>query len=230
MSTAYDTCFARLAEEAEVDILLVGDSAANVLFGMESTQELSSEIMALLVRAVSKGAPNTHIVADMPYTSVQNAKTALRDALFFLKQGAHSVKVEGTPKPILETLIQNGIPVMGHLGLLPQTATSLKQVGVKEEEALLEQAFYLESIGVFSVVLEHIDYSMAKKVTESLSVPTIGIGAGSDVSGQVLVCYDLLGMNKGPLPPFVKEFGQVQDSIQKGFRQYAQAVREKKFP
>ena len=230
IATAYDTCFARLAEKAGIDLLLVGDSAANVLFGMEETKEISSNVMSLLVGAVSKGAPNTHIVADMPYSSMQNPEVALRDAHFFLEKGADSVKVEGTPKAILEHLRQNNIPVMGHLGLLPQTAQSLKQVGKEEENTLVKQASYLESIGVFSLVLEHLNHSIAKKITEFLSIPTIGIGAGKDVSGQVLVCYDLLGLSKDPLPPFVKSFAQVGEAIEEGFRQYSQAVRNKNFP
>ncbi len=232
MVTAYDVCFASIAESAGVDIILVGDSLANVMLGKNRTSELKTETMLLFVEAVANGAKDTHIVADMPYLSYNTVDDALRNAKSYMEAGAHSVKLEGLKPEIIEALIGENIPVMGHLGLLPQTATSLKQVGAnnKSAEQIFEEAKALESLGTYAMVLEHMDFQLGKKITHSLNIPTIGIGAGPDTSGQVLVMHDLLGLRKKKLPPFAKKFGNLFEAAQEAFMNYAAAVREGSFP
>jgi 3-methyl-2-oxobutanoate hydroxymethyltransferase len=230
--TAYDAPFAHRAELAGVDVILVGDSLANAVLGYESTRDIGMDAMLLFVGAVARGARNTHIIADMPYGSDLDVDQAVMHAHQFLAAGAHSVKVEGAKLEVAKAFREAGIPLVGHLGLLPQTATSFKQVGrdPAEQKLLLEQALALEAEGVFAVVLEHIPATLGTTLTQRLAIPTIGIGAGPDTDGQVLVLHDLLGLSSRALPPFAKAFAEVGKAVEAGIANYAQAVRSKTFP
>ena len=193
VATAYDFPFARILEEAGVDIVLVGDSLANVVLGMSSTREIGMNEMEVFVAAVVRGASNTHVTADMPYGSDFSPELALLNAKKFMDLGASSVKLEGTKLEVIRVLVQAGIPVMGHLGVLPQTATSFRKVGHEgaSRDQLLQDARCLQDAGVFSMVLENVDADAAQQIAGALSVPTIGIGSGNGVTGQVHVLHDL---------------------------------------
>ncbi len=230
--TAYDACFASIAEQANVDAILVGDSLANVILGREKTNEVDMDTMCLFVKAVTCSTFHTHIIADMPSGSYSTPKDAVLNAKRFKQLGAHAVKIEGCLPEVVKAMVEAEIPVMGHLGLLPQTATSLKQVGSHEKEGLkiIEEAKSLEQAGIYSLVLEHLNFNVAQQITQSLSIPTIGIGAGSHTNGQVLVLHDVLGLNGSPLPPFAKAFAKVREASLKGIKGYASAVRDQSFP
>ena len=230
--TAYDAAFARIAEDAGVDAILVGDSLANVMLAKKSTREIDMSVMEIFVAAAVAGANNTHIIADMPFGSYPDPKTALENAQRFISLGAHSVKLEGHHQDIIRVLTENGIPVVGHLGLLPQTAVSLSQVGntKKEKDNIRNAARKLEQDGVIAIILEHLSFNLAEEVTLSLSIPTIGIGAGNKVNGQVMVLHDLLGIKPGALPPFAKKFADVYETSLKGLQDFSAAVRNETFP
>jgi len=230
MVTVYDTAFARMAEAAKIDMLLVGDSAANVMLGMERTAGISMEAMCLFTSAVKRGAPNSYIISDMPFGSDSEPKIALQNATRLIEAGASAVKIEGVPLPSLRAIREKGIDLVGHLGLLPQTATSFKQVGKSEEEAekIFEQAKILDSLEPCSIVLEHIPEELGKKVSLATNAPTIGIGAGSHTDGQVLVMHDILGMHQLKLPPFAKKFANLWDMGVNAFCDYKNWVNEKK--
>lgn len=235
MATAYDFFFARILEEAGVDLLLVGDSAAQVMFGLPSTREITVTDMLLLVGAAARGAPNTHVVADMPYGSDFEPQKAIEAGRRFLAAGALSVKLEGAKVEVVQALVAAGIPVMGHLGLLPQTAASFKQVGhgAGERETLLHEAQALVEAGIYALLLEHLDFTLAAAISSAVRVPTIGIGAGNGVGGQVLVLHDLLGMQADAnrkLPPFARRFADLRSPALMGLRDYCRAVRDRTFP
>lgn len=224
--TAYDFAFARMAEEAGIDQILVGDSLANVMLGYPSTRDIGMAEMILFTRAVAKGAPNTHIIADMPYLSDGDPETAMENAKRLLEVGAHSVKLEGAKINVIEALIKKGIPVMGHLGLLPQTAESFKQYGKTEAEAdqLLKEALAIDKLGVYSMVLEHVPESLGSLISQRVSATTIGIGAGRNTDGQVLVLHDVLGINGGKIPPFAKKFADVFEVGVRGISDYIRSI------
>ena len=232
VATAYDYPFARILEEAGVDVILVGDSLANVVLGFSSTREVGMDVMSVFVAAAARGAPHTHIVADMPYGSDATPVVAVTNARRFLSLGAHSVKLEGAKMEAVAALIAEGIPVVGHLGLLPQTAKSLRQVGheLSERDDVLRSAEALAKAGAAALVLEHMDFALADEVTRRIPIPTIGIGAGAGVNGQVLVLHDILGLNFRPLPPFAKAFASLRESALQGMREYCEAVRSGSFP
>ncbi len=232
MVTAYDACFGSIAEDAGVDIILVGDSLANVVLGKKSTREIGTDIMALFVEAVVNGTSNTHITVDMPYNSYTDPKVGIENAKRFMDLGAHSVKIEGDDLSVIEAILNKGIPVMGHLGVLPQTATSLKKVGFEavEQQATLEIAKRLDDMGIFSLVLEHMSFDLAETITEAISVPTIGIGAGPRVNGQVLVLHDVLGLGTKKIPPFAKKFINLRNLALKGLLDFKEAVQNRNFP
>jgi 3-methyl-2-oxobutanoate hydroxymethyltransferase len=232
MVTAYDVFFASVAEQSGVDVILVGDSAANAVLGKKSTREINMDVMAIFLEGVAAGCQSTHITADMPHDSYPNPEMALKNASRFMSLGAHSVKLEGFHPEIVKILRENGIPVFGHLGLLPQSAQSLKKVGLEapEQQRLLREARHLDQAGVIALVLEHMNSQLAGQITRSCSAPTVGIGAGPQVNGQVLVLHDLLGMNTRPLPPFAKRFADVKQTALEGLRNYTEAVRRKEFP
>jgi 3-methyl-2-oxobutanoate hydroxymethyltransferase len=229
MVTVYDVAFARMAEAAKIDMLLVGDSAANVMLGMNRTANISMEAMCLFTNAVKLGASNSYIVSDMPFGSDAEPKTAVRNAEKLLEAGADAVKIEGLPLESLNAIREKGIEVVGHLGLLPQTATSFKQVGQSEEEAdkIFEQAQILDGLEPCAIVLEHVPDSLGKKISQATNAPTIGIGAGKQTDGQVLVMHDILKMHPFKLPPFAKSFANFWDAGVNAFCEYKNWVNEK---
>jgi 3-methyl-2-oxobutanoate hydroxymethyltransferase len=239
MVTAYDAPSGRLADAAGADLILVGDSAAMTVLGHDSTVPATMEEMLVLTRAVTRGARRPLVVADMPFGSFQvSDEEAMHNAIRFVKDaGADAVKLEGAG-PMLErvrALIGGGIPVMGHLGLTPQSATMLggfKAQGrtAAKAERLYEDALALEAAGCFSIVLEAVPAPIATRVTEALKVPTIGIGAGAGCDGQVLVWHDLLGLYDGHAPRFVKQYAQLAAEIQRAVEEYVGDVRERRFP
>lgn len=224
--TAYDYGFAKIAESAGIDQILVGDSLANTMLGYKSTKCVGMNEMQIFVAAVCRGAPNTHVIADMPYLSYKDPATALENARKFINLGASSVKLEGFYPDIIETLRKNGIEVCAHLGLLPQTATSFKQVGKTEDEAerILREAKAIDEIGAFECVLEHIPEALGKRVTEAVKLITIGIGAGHETDGQVAVLHDTLGITDGKIPPFATKFCDIFRLAGSGIRDYIVSV------
>ena len=220
--TAYDYNSAKIIEECGIEMILVGDSLANVMLGYERTEEVSMEEMLVFTRGVVRGARNTHIIADMPHNSYLNPEMALENARKFLNEGANSVKLEGLMPNVIEHLVKNNIPVIGHLGLLPQTAISRKQVGKTEEEAQLlkDSAKQIEDLGVFAFVLEHIPGALGKEISETSNIPTIGIGAGPHCNSQVMVFHDVMGIPGGKYPPFSRQFANLHEEISKACKAY----------
>tara|TARA_Y100000310_G_C20703003_1_gene831842 strand:+ start:11269 stop:11973 length:705 start_codon:yes stop_codon:yes gene_type:complete len=228
MLTAYDYPSASIADKANVDLILIGDSAANVIHGLKSTKQIGMDEMLLHTKAVARVKPKAKIIADMPYKSYSNSKVALKNAKKFLKEGADAVKIEGAKIKVIETLVKNKIKVMGHLGYLPQSG---KPKIAKQETKLLAQAKKLQKAGCLWIVLELVPEKIAKKITEEISVPTIGIGAGKYCSGQVLVFHDLLGLNPSNFKPkFLKQYASLGKESVKAVKKYAIEVREGKFP
>jgi len=239
MVTAYDAPGGRLADEAGTDLILVGDSAAMTVLGHDSTVPATMEEMVMLTRAVTRGARRPLVVADMPFGTFQvSDEDALRNAIRFVKEaGADAVKLEGAGPMLsrVQAIVGAGIPVMGHIGLTPQSATMLggfKAQGRSADKArqLLADARALEAAGCFALVLEAVPAPVAARITETLSIPTIGIGAGADCDGQVLVWHDLLGLYQGRTARFVKRYAEVADVIRQALEAYAADVRERRFP
>lgn len=240
MVTAYDYPGARHAEAAGVDLILVGDSLGNVVLGYDSTAPVTLADMIHHGRAVRRGAPETFVVVDLPFGTYQTgAGDAMRAAVQVIQQtGADAVKMEGATPEILEAvtvLTRNGIPVMGHVGLMPQTATAqggLKVQGRDEEGArrTLGGALALQEAGAFSVVLEAIPARLARLITERLAVPTIGIGAGVHCRGQVLVYHDLLGLYEGDEKKLAKRYAELGRASREALEAYAREVRAREFP
>lgn len=228
--TCYDYSFASLMD-GKVDILLIGDSLGNVVLGYDRTRHVTMADMLRHTAAVSRGASHTLIAADLPYGSYETAKEALKNSHALLKAGAHAVKPEHKPE-IAAFLVKEGVPVMGHIGLLPQTATKYGVQGKDEAAAkqLVKDAKALERAGVFSLVLESIPSSLAREITHGVSVPTIGIGAGPDCDGQVLVSYDMLGLFTKFKPKFVRRYAQLDREIVRAVEQYTQDVKKGAFP
>ena len=227
MITSYDFAFAQMAEAAGIDQILVGDSLANTMLGYKSTREIGMEEMLIFVAAVCRGAPNTHVVADMPYMSDKDPQTAYDNAKRFMDLGASSVKLEGTPEGVIEFLRSKDIPVCAHLGLLPQTAENFKQKGRTEEEAAAIEAAakFVDSLGCFEMVLEHIPEELGTKITREVSAATIGIGGGKFTNGQVLVMHDALGMHPRKIPPFATKFVDMYSLGVKGISDYIASVK-----
>jgi 3-methyl-2-oxobutanoate hydroxymethyltransferase len=239
MVTAYDAPSGRLADAAGADLVLVGDSAAMTVLGHDSTVPATMEEMLVLTRAVTRGARRPLVVADMPFGSFQvSDEEALHNAIRFVKEGgADAVKLEGAGTMLsrVQALVGAGVPVMGHLGLTPQSATMLggfKAQGRTAEKAvrLYEDALALEAAGCFSIVLEAVPAPVAARITEALAVPTIGIGAGDGTDGQVLVWHDLLGLYAGHAPRFVKRYADLATEIERALSAYVADVREHRFP
>jgi 3-methyl-2-oxobutanoate hydroxymethyltransferase len=239
MVTAYDAPSARLADAAGVELILVGDSAAMVMLGHDSTVPASMDEMMMLTRAVVRGAKRPIIVADMPFGSFQvSDEHALENAIRFVKDGgAAAVKLEGAGRSLsrVRTIVDAGIPVMGHIGLTPQSATALggfKAQGRTAAKArkLVDDALALQAAGCFSLVLEAVPSAVAVEVTRRLTIPTIGIGAGPACDGQVLVWHDLLGLYEGRAPRFVKRYAEVGVEIKRALEAYADDVRSGRFP
>jgi len=239
MVTAYDFPSGRIADEAGVELVLVGDSAAMVVLGNESTVPVTMEELLMLTRAVTRGATRPLVVADMPFGSFQvSDEVAVANAVRFVKEaGADAVKLEGAGPTLsrVQAIVGAGVPVMGHVGLTPQSATMLggfKAQGRTAEKAerLYEDALALEAAGCFAVVLEAVPAAVAGRVTGALSVPTIGIGAGVACDGQVLVWHDLLGLYAGKAPRFVKRYADLAGEAKRALEAYVDDVREGRFP
>jgi 3-methyl-2-oxobutanoate hydroxymethyltransferase len=240
MVTAYDAPGARFAEDAGVDVILVGDTAAMVVLGHEGTTvPVTMDEMLFLTRTVAHAARHPIVIGDMPFGSYQvSDEDAVRNAIRFVKEaGAEAVKLEGAGPSVsrARAIVEAGIPVMGHVGLTPQSATQLggfKTQGKTAEKAreLVEGALALEEVGCFSVVLEAVPSPVAAEITRRLSVPTIGIGAGPDADGQVLVYHDLLGLSEGHLPRFVKRYANLSREIRDALEHYVHEVRTGTFP
>jgi 3-methyl-2-oxobutanoate hydroxymethyltransferase len=237
--TAYDAPSARLADAAGVDMVLVGDSAAMTVLGHDSTVPITVDEMLMLTRAVTRGARRPFIVADMPFGSYQVSNTsALENAVRFVKEaGADAVKLEGAGPTLarVAALVDAGIPVMGHIGLTPQSVTMLggyKAQGRTAAEAnkLRAAAIALESAGCFALVLEAIPAAVAAHITGALRIPTIGIGAGVDCDGQVLVWHDLLGLTSGHVARFVKQYADIGGAVLTALTAYVADVRNSRFP
>ena len=239
MVTAYDASSARLADTAGIDVILVGDSAAMTMLGHDSTVPVTMDEMVMMTRAVTRSTVRALVVADMPFGTYQPSdEQAVTNAIRLVKDGgADAVKVEGAGRirRRIRAILAAGIPVMGHVGLTPQSVTKLggyRARGRTASEALAihEAARSLERAGCFCVVLEAIPPPVAEQISESLTVPTIGIGAGAGCDGQVLVWHDLLGLTTGHVPKFVKAYAALAGTIDKALRDYAAEVRSGTFP
>ncbi len=236
MLTAYDYPTAKLAAEAGVDVLLVGDSLGMVVLGYESTVPVTLEEMLHHTKAARRGAPDVHLVADLPYLADATPERALAAAGRLVKEGgADSVKLEGAKLEVVRALVGAGVPVLGHVGLTPQTASSLggyKVQGrnVAAAKQLLEDALALEEAGVWGVVLEMVPAQLADLISQELSVPTIGIGAGGGTDGQVLVFHDLIGVFDRFKPRFVKRYLEGGELIRQAIANYVGDVRGGRFP
>lgn len=239
MITAYDYPSAKLAEQAGADIILVGDSLGMVVLGYDSTIPVTLSDMIHHTKAVSRGAPNTFIVADMPFATYHgSADRTLENAARLMQEGrAHAVKLEGGRKILdhVETCITAGIPVMGHLGLTPQSVLQIggwKVQGRNAEQAqtLLEDALALEQAGVFAIVLEMVPQEVSEMISKRLTIPTIGIGSGRACDGQVLVYHDVLSYATPIQPSFVKQYANIGDTIRQAIEQYVADVKTRQFP
>jgi 3-methyl-2-oxobutanoate hydroxymethyltransferase len=239
MLTCYDALFARLLEEAEIDLLLVGDSLHQVLGGNETTLGATLDQMIYHAAAVRRGAPHTLLFVDLPFLTYQvSVEQAIANAGRVLQEsGAHGVKLEGG-LPMAATvgaLVERGIPVMGHLGLTPQSVHALGGYRVQGREAeaaerLAADAQALESAGACAIVLELVPADLARRISRALTIPTIGIGAGPGCDGQVLVLHDMLGLNDWFAPRFLKRFAGLGDAVRQAARAYAGEVREGAYP
>lgn len=239
MLTAYDYLMASQLDECGIDLLLVGDSVGNVLLGYENTIPVTMDEMIHHCSAVARGARRAMVIGDMPFMSYQaSSEEALRNAGRFLKEaGAEAIKLEGGSEfyDTIKKIVDAGIPVMGHLGLTPQSVYKFGGYGVRgegREQALkiLEDSQALERAGVFSIVLEKVPAKLAKKVTQQLKIPTIGIGAGVDCDGQVLVTHDMLGFFEKFKPKFAKRYSKLGKEMKKCYRKYIEEVKNGEFP
>jgi len=239
MLTAYDYSTAQALDRAEIDGILVGDSLAMVALGYENTYNITIDEMLIFVKAVAQGAKNSFIIGDMPFMSYNlSVEQGLENASKMIKAGANAVKLEGCNEHIIELVkrcVQSGIPVLGHLGFTPQLMNTLgghKIQGKTAEkiEAILESAKKLQSAGCFGIVLELMPSDSAKYITENLTIPTIGIGAGKDCSGQIVVSDDILGKFTDFTPKFVKKYANIAQTLQSVALDYKKEVKEEKFP
>ena len=237
--TAYDYSFAKIAELANIDIILVGDSGAMVMFGYENTTPATMEEMLLRTKAVSRGAKKSLLVADMPFMSYHvSIEESIRNAGKFVKDsGMHAVKLEGDADiaKTIRAITKTGIPVMAHIGLKPQTAKSwggyrLQGTTYSSAKKLIEDAQELESAGAFCIVLEMVTKEISKLISESISIPTIGIGSGPDCDGQILVLHDMLNLYDSIKPSFVKQYADIKTETLKALTNYKEDVVSGQFP
>jgi len=239
MITAYDFSFARIFDAAGLDVLLVGDSASNVMAGYETTVPMTLDHMIYHAQCVVRGVNRALVVVDMPFGSYQsNSDIALASAIRIMKEtGGHAIKLEGGEEVLdsIKKIVSAGIPVMGHLGLTPQSIYKFGTYNVRAKEEneankLRRDIKLLEEAGCFSVVLEKIPASLAKEVTESVNIPTIGIGAGAHCDGQVLVMHDMLGINTEFKPRFLRQYLNMAEQIDGAMKQYIKDVKDHSFP
>ncbi|RAJ06925.1 3-methyl-2-oxobutanoate hydroxymethyltransferase [Chitinophaga skermanii] len=239
MLTAYDFSMAKIFDDANIDILLVGDSASNVMAGHETTLPITLDQMIYHAASVVRAIKRSFVVVDLPFGSYQgNSKEALNSTIRIMKEtGAHGIKIEGGEEIIesVKRIISAGVPVMGHLGLTPQSIYKFGTYAVRateeaEAQKLLNDAKLLQDAGAFAIVLEKIPAQLAKKVAEALEIPVIGIGAGKYVDGQVLVMHDMLGINKEFKPRFLRRYLNLYDQILDATKQYITDVKGRDFP
>lgn len=239
MITAYDFSFAKIFDAAGIDVILVGDSASNVIAGHETTLPITIEQMIYHAQAVIRGINRCLVVVDLPFGSYQsNSDIALASAIRIMKEtGAHAIKVEGGEEVVesIKRIVSAGIPVMGHLGLTPQSiykfgTYTVRAIEHEEANKLRRDATFLEKAGCFAIVLEKIPATLAKEVSENISIPTIGIGAGMHCDGQVLVMHDMLGINTEFKPRFLRQYLNMNEQITKAVQQYIKDVKSKDFP
>lgn len=239
MLTAYDYSFAKIFDQAGIDVILVGDSASNVMAGHETTLPITLEHMIYHASSVIRGVNRSLVVVDLPFGSYQsNSEIALASAVRIMKEtGAHAVKLEGGEEEVecVKRIVSAGIPVMGHLGLTPQSIYKFGTYNVRaKEEAeankLKRDAKLLEEAGCFGIVLEKIPATLAKEVTDSLTIPTIGIGAGQHCSGQVLVMHDMLGINTEFKPRFLRQYLNLFEQVTGAIQHYVKDVKDRDFP
>lgn len=237
--TAYDYPMGLLLDEAGIDMILVGDSLANVVLGLDTTTGMTMDQMIYHASAVRRGVKRAILIGDMPYESYQlNPHEAVKNARRFIDEaGCDAIKLEWFDQclDVAKAIIEAGIPVMGHIGLTPQTAEKLGGMKVQGKDAqtaknILTNAKALDALGCFSLVVECVPHQLAKMITESVSIPTIGIGAGAECDGQVLVTHDLLGLFDRYRPKFVKNYVNLSEAIRNGVKQYCQEVKDGKFP
>ena len=239
MLTAYDYSMAKIIDQAGVDVILVGDSASNVMAGNETTLPITLDHMIWHATSVVKAVNRALVVVDVPFGSYQGSSSeALRSCIRIMKEsGGHAVKMEGGVelKESISRVLSAGIPVMGHLGLTPQSIYKFGTYTVRakeeaEAQKLLEDAKILEELGCFAIVLEKIPSKLAKKVSESISIPTIGIGAGPDTDGQVLVVHDMLGITQDFKPRFLRQYADLNAIMKDAFENYVSDIKSKEFP
>jgi len=232
MLTAYDYQIAKILDEVGIDLILVGDSLGMVFQGYTDTKKVTMDDMIYHTKAVARGAKNTPVIGDMPIHSYDTVETALKNAQLFLDAGANGVKIEGNKPEIIEALIAAKVPVMGHVGLLPQTAQAYKVRGKTAEEAkqIFQDAVEIDGYGVFSIVLECIPENLAKRITENVNAPTIGIGAGKYCDGQVLVINDMLGLDESFTPKYLKRYANLNKTIKNAVKRFMKEVRLGAYP
>ena len=238
MVTCYDAWSARILSQTDIDMILVGDSLAMVIYGHDSTLPIDTNTMALHTQAVKKGAGDKFIVTDLPFMSIHKGLgVAMNNVEQLVKAGAMAVKIEGAfgNEEVIRRIIQSGVPVMGHLGLTPQSIHHFGGFKVQgrtsnEKQHIKEQVKILEGLGCFAIVLECIPRNLAKEITAQCTIPTIGIGAGQGVDGQVLVLHDLLGMHKDFHPKFLRTYLKGYDLLFQAVCQFDQDVKSKKYP
>lgn len=237
MLTSYDMLTAQLFDEVGIPVLLVGDSAGNNVLGYENTVPVTMEDMLPLVRAVARSTSRPLVIADMPFGSYQESPAqAVHNAVRFLQVGAQAVKLEGGRRvlPHVELLVESGVPVMGHLGLTPQSVNTLGGYRVQgrgeQGDQLIEDALALQNAGAFSLVLEVVPADLAERVSKELTIPTIGIGAGAGTDAQVLVWTDMAGLTAGPGPKFLKKYADLRTVLGEAAKAYADEVRTGAYP
>ncbi|MCD4693266.1 MAG: 3-methyl-2-oxobutanoate hydroxymethyltransferase [Calditrichales bacterium] len=237
--TAYDVLMAQILDDSGIDIILVGDSAGMVMSGYENTLAVTMEEMLFYCKSVRRGVKRALLIADMPFLSYQTSiEEAIKNAGRFLQEaGMEAVKIEGgkAVKDIVKKLVGFGVPVMGHIGLTPQSIHQFGGYGLRGKDdqiakQLLEDAFILQEAGAFSIVLEKIPSALAKEITNTLDIPTIGIGAGKDCDGQILVSHDMLGLYEKFKPKFVRHYAELGKSMREAFNNYINDVKNTKFP
>lgn len=239
MLTAYDFSFAKIFDAAGIEVILVGDSASNVMAGNETTLPITMDQMIYHAQSVVRGINRCLVVVDMPFGSYQgNSKEALNNAIRIMKEtGGHAVKLEGGEQEVesIKRIVNSGVPVMGHLGLTPQSIYKFGTYTVRakedaEADQLKKDALLLQEAGCFAIVLEKIPASLAAEVTASLQIPTIGIGAGNACDGQVLVMHDMLGINSEFKPRFLRKYLNMDEQIKGAVKQYITDIKSKNFP
>ena len=234
--TAYDASFSHLIDQADIDMMLVGDSLGMVIQGHSTTIPVSIDHMVYHTQSVTKARQRAFVMADLPFLSYSSAENALENAAKLMQQGgAQMIKLEGCHTTIIEFLVNFGIPVCGHLGLLPQSIHQLGRYKVQgklsqDADSMVEDAKKIEQAGASLLVLECVPTSLAEKISNTLTIPVIGIGAGISCDGQVLVLYDMLGISIGKSPKFSKNFMQEANGIDEAIQQFHQAVKQSKFP